>query len=669
MRLFNTSISNLIVISFSVLHIFSCSKQPEAVNTALSQMSEINRNKFEKVFNHYSSPEDSLKLKASYFLIENMNELGYYEGKQLRDYNILFDILANKPTDYRVNLPWYSNELEVLFDSLNNIYGHLDFRNLHFIKDVDAITAEWLINYIDDAFVSWENPWSKENVSFSDFCEYVLPYRNFNEPLESWREMFREKFQWINDSVSSDMDILDVAKILNQDSELKYSNGFGNYLVAVPPSLLLKARYGSCIDNSNFKAMIMRAYGIPVAIDYVPQYGSDHNSHYWNSIMDGNGNFVSFEEALNDINASVAYKYRISKVYRKTYSINSKVQMLIKETEGDVPAAFKSPRIIDVTSQYVAVSNVKLHLKKIPENTKYIYVGVFNDKGWTPIAFTKIVNQDLAQFMYLGRDVMYLPLYYKGGEIVPAASPFKISKKGFIQYMEPKEETTTVRLTRKYHLHQRKINWLQCLKDGSFEGANREDFSDAVQLAKVLETPGEHFIELSSINTQPFKYLRFVFSPQELSLSYDGDGASIAEIEFISPNGKILKGSPIGSPGRKYNPYTPQYCFDNDPLTFFEDARHGVGGKFVGIKLENPSPVSKIRFVARNDMNSIQPGDEYELLYWDSSSFKSLGTQISGDTIIEFNHVPKDAILWLRDLSGGVEERIFTWENEQQVWW
>jgi hypothetical protein len=647
----------------------ACNNYPDEVRDSLSMMSKENKLKFEKVFEHFNSPKDSLKLKSAYFLVENMNELGHFEGKQIKDYNVIFDILANKPVDYRENLPWYANGVSTLFDSLENIYGPMDFRNFHFVKDIDVFTTDSFIKYINEAFGSWQNPWSRNVVSFEDFCNYVLPYRNFNEPIESWREMCIEKFKWIYDSVKKTDDIIEVAQRLNRGSELKYSDGFGRYIVSIPPSLLLKAMYGACTDNSNYKAMIMRSFGIPATIDYMPQYGNDHNIHYWNSVMDRNGNFVSFEEALNDINAYVAYKYKISKVYRKTFSKNKKIEKVLRNTKGDVPQTFKDTKFIDITPQYVAVTNVKVQLKNVPKNLKYIFVGVFNDAGWTPIDYAEIIQNKYALFSNLGREVMYLPLYFTNGVEIPASLPFKISKKGFIQYIEPQKGITNVKLTRKYYLHRRKVNWLECFNGGKFEGANKPDFSDAVILAKIEETPGEHFKELSSSSNLRFKYLRFVFSEEELKLPYDGDGASIAEIEFISPSGQILKGAPFGSTGRKYNPYIPNLCFDGNPETFFEDARPGVTGKYVGLKLDIPADVAKIRYMARNDINSIQPGDEYELFFWNNKSFISLGKKIAYDTIVEFENVPKGSILWLRDLSRGKEERIFTWENGKQVWW
>jgi len=658
------------LISFIIVFILiSCGgKYPEGVRQAMKQMSKKNQRKFERVFEHYKSPKDSLKLKAACFLVKNLADFGFYEGGQIDKYNVLFDVLANKPPDYRENLPWYANEISYIFDSLQQVLGPMDPNTFHYKKDEDAFTAQGMISYIDQAFEAWNNPWSK-NVSFKDFCEYVLPYRNFTEPLEDWRTMFLKKFAWICDSVTPDMSRMEVANMLNRNSELKYSRGFDRYVVSIAPSKILQAMYGNCADNSNYKAMIMRTFGIPASIDFFPQYGNDHNIHYWNAVMDRNGNFVSFEEALNDINAFVAYKYRIAKVFRRTFSKNPEVEKLIAETKGNLPPAFKNPRIYDVTSEYVAVTDVKLKLENVPENSKYVYLGIFNDAGWTLIDYARIKGNGKAEFKNLGRTIMYLPLCIYNNRLIPVSMPIKISEKGYIQYVEPEEQTETVTLTRKYHMHRRKINWLRCLVDGKFQGANRSDFSDAQTLGILKHTPGEHGDEIKTGSRKTFRYFRFVFSPDELKLTYDGDGASIAEIACYDASGNKITGQPIGSEGRKYNPYTPEFCFDGDPLTFFEDARYGQENKYVGLAFDRPVSIHKIKYLPRNDMNSIQPGDTYELYYWDNRQFVSLGKKTASDTLLVYSNVPKGAMLWLRDLSGGKEERIFTWENNQQQWW
>ena len=44
------------------------------------------------------------------------------------------------------------------------------------VYDADTITADYLRENIDLAFDSWNKPWAR-NVSFQDFCKYILPYR------------------------------------------------------------------------------------------------------------------------------------------------------------------------------------------------------------------------------------------------------------------------------------------------------------------------------------------------------------------------------------------------------------------------------------------------------------------------------------------------------------
>jgi hypothetical protein len=68
------------------------------------------------------------------------------------------------------------------------------------LYDIQVITADYLIENIDDAFRAWEYPWA-QHLSFDDFCENVLPYRGQNEPLSSYRKGFMEQFSWLPDSL------------------------------------------------------------------------------------------------------------------------------------------------------------------------------------------------------------------------------------------------------------------------------------------------------------------------------------------------------------------------------------------------------------------------------------------------------------------------------------
>ena len=65
----------------------------------------------------------------------------------------------------------------------------------------------------------------------------------------------------------------------------------------------------------------------------------------------------------------------------------------------------------------------------------------------------------------------------------------------------------------------------------------------------------------------------------------------------------------------------------------------------------------------------IKIGDYYELLFWKKNGFVSLGRQIAKKKTITFDNVPKNALLLLKDLTRGKQERVFTYENNTQVFW
>ena len=82
-----------------------------------------------------------------------------------------------------------------------------------------------------------------------------------------------------------------------------------------------------------------------------------------------------------------------------------------------------------------------------------------------------------------------------------------------------------------------------------------------------------------------------------------------------------------------------------------------------------PVEISKILYTGRGDGNTIDIGDTYELFYWDGNRWVSLGQQKAADVKLEYEQVPSGTLYWLRDLTKGKEERIFTYEGGRQVWW
>ena len=145
-------------------------------------------------------------------------------------------------------------------------------------------------------------------------------------------------------------------------------------------------------------------------------------------------------------------------------------------------------------------------------------------------------------------------------------------------------------------------------------------------------------------------------------------GGEISEIEIYSPDSKTkLTGKVIGNKHCDTS-WEAENAFDGDPLTSYQCNWGEVG--WVGLNFGKPTTIACFRYLPRNDDNFIKEGEEYELFYWENYQWNSLGKQTgTSKQYLEYPNTPTNALFWLRNLTKGKEERIFTYENGQQVWW
>lgn len=59
----------------------------------------------------------------------------------------------------------------------------------------------------------------------------------------------------------------------------------------------------------------------------------------------------------------------------------------------------------------------------------------------------------------------------------------------------------------------------------------------------------------------------------------------------------------------------------------------------------------------------------YELFYCDKGDWHSLGIMTAESGELVYENVPGNALYLLKNRTKGKEERIFTYENDRQVWW
>ncbi|HJV77226.1 MAG TPA: RICIN domain-containing protein, partial [Paludibacter sp.] len=171
-------------------------KVSKEVQEALDEAGD-NRQELEKVLIHYgTNPQDSLKFKAACFLIQNMK--GYYSvtEENVNKLEKLYRILGDVSTDER------NEKYKRGVDSLK-----IDFR-FNKQPDLQYIRANFLIQHIDQAFKAWEAaPWHR-NYSFDAFCEYVLPYRVYDEKLSLWSPLIEKRFKPQLDKIYFEVGVL-----------------------------------------------------------------------------------------------------------------------------------------------------------------------------------------------------------------------------------------------------------------------------------------------------------------------------------------------------------------------------------------------------------------------------------------------------------------------------
>ncbi len=216
-------------------------------------------------------------------------------------------------------------------------------------------------------------------------------------------------------------------------------------------------------------------------------------------------------------------------------------------------------------------------------------------------------------------------------------------------------------LLRKFPLYTYTAYHSEILKCGRFEGSNDSLFTHPTLLYEIKNYP--FFVNtVPTLSKKTFRYVRYV-APSGADFEPD----NIAEIQFKDDNDKSLKGKLIGIDG--IEGHEIDKAFDGDLNSYYQNYRNRDGWIGIDLGKNNKKSVKSIMFCPRNDTDGIIPGQEYELFYWNGQQWVSLGTQVAKDYKLNYRNVPTNGLYWLKCNSGGMEERIFTYQNNKQIWW
>lgn len=626
-----------------------------------------------KVIRHYSlAPKDTLKLKAALFLIRGMRGHQTYRDARME---LLAKFAADVNKQRRKGYINTSNIEARVVDILRSYPGLDSLAGIAVVSDESYLKSDFVIQGIDDAFYAWTHfPWSK-GVSFEDFCEYILPYKVFDEPVSfSWRKDIMREFQWLADSLENPASIREATILVNKSihSKVVYSPVMKKFPKLLSFENIQRLGVGKCEHLVTYNTYVLRALGIPAMIDYVPAWGNNSAGHTWGAVKDESGKLFAFDALYpapqsglssgSTIPEGVLRKRRAPKIFRVSYQINIPTPV---QGIGGVPFSIRNGFKKDVTREYdFPTADVTLKTKGAIADTT-IFLSVYNSNQWKPVTFGKRNSDGTYKFEAIGCDAVYLPVVFRDSLAVPVASPFLLNEKGEMTFFEPDlKNLNTITVDRKSSVDYDLMAALGSVVGSVFQGSN--NISDGYKNIATISTmpdPRTNVIKVKASGA--FRFVRYLNSENVCriaELRFYGTRISASTTRGVELlEGRAFSG-PSTSTGKMEN------AFDGDVLTYYTAQSRAQG--FVGLDFGkgNEASLTEIHYYPPNDGNSVEIGNAYELCYWDNQ-WKSLGQIVAFRERLAFRECPKNALFRLRNLTKGYKERIFTIEDGKQVWW
>lgn len=634
-RMLSDEKNRVIVSLFCIMFLMhSCSLSP--LEQSL-KMAGKNRIELQKVLDYYSEyPADSLKYKAACFLIKHIPYYYSYAPNEIVD--------SLKQIKVKNGDGWLSKEVIKKWEWFH-------YENLSKMNDIDVITADLLIENIDYAFEVWDKrSWSKY-YTFEDFCEYILPYRVGDEKLEKWRKIYYDRYGPILDSLYQGTDVVEAAgRMAAYLQSEKFSSKIDFSLPHMGALFLLENRVGYCRDGCDIASYVMRSLGIPVAMDMYYISPSYNSRHFWSAVIDTTGLSVPFNYHENLPERGMTPDRKRGKVYRTSFGVQKKDRGVVDDS--DVPGLFRNVFLRDVTDEYYPDKGFEVVIGSDSEN-KYAYLSICDYDNYIPIDIA-VVNGNTVRFKNVEKELIYHPVFCRGGKVWPAGYPFILKEGSVPFYFIPNmRKLHTEKLTRKYPIRNTR-NLLNRAVGIKFVGSRTLDFKNPELLYELVDTPKVNY---NKVYFSKPHLCRYICATQEK------ERLEIAELELYNKNGKLE----FQKWGVKKNDMDRssdgKLIGDSDWVTYIE-----LLNEPYFIDLGEVVDLTEMVYIPRNDDNFIHLGDTYELFYQNGvEGWMSLGKQVADTTFLLYKNIPENALLWLHNLNRGKEERPFLIDEGEQL--
>ncbi|MFM9826137.1 hypothetical protein [Flavobacterium sp.] len=410
----------ILILALVLLPYLAFAQHPKSVEAVLKKAGK-NRIELEKAIRYCKISGNPLKIKAMNFLIANMDihfSADYY----------WVDKVGKKINYNELVYPNFEQALKA-FEILKNKNPGIHPKTVIY-KDIEKIKGDFLIQNLENAFKAWNSSIIK-NIPFESFCEYILPYRVSVEPIQNWRNPYKNKFRWLNQKVKTE-GLKSALLYVRDDYVTWFTNTYGKEARKEPlPRLgalqLLLRKQGSCEDIVDLEVFTMRSQGIPASVNVIPYWATATGSHFVNTVFDSKMHPIKFDihnsKPLNEV-----LSREPSKVLRLTYSKQPGI-LASFESKINIPSGIlRTQNYIDITKEYWETTDIDCTLFASAAKPKVVYASVFNGLNWKPCWWGK-VKEDKTTFSSMCKGTVILPQYYSNGKYTTAGYPVVVNNK------------------------------------------------------------------------------------------------------------------------------------------------------------------------------------------------------------------------------------------------
>ena len=303
--------------------------------------------------------------------------------------------------------------------------------------DTETITDSFLIENIEMAFDSWKKPWAR-NLSFEEFCKYILPYRNGDEALSEWRPHFKNWIEsTITDSVRDVTNIREVTEYIMRAlrRRVEYGGSTGAFCRELMlPEDMERLHWVNCGNAAHYTTLALRACGIPCTQMHINWRFTEvaHSSVLVPAI---GGNKEAFRVTLGDtLMLMGAPKDTMAcwRVWSYDYEANPSLLQLsqyfqsIDHYKSNVIRGFAYPVTRnDVTSIFCKTFDFALPVPDSLRQERYLFLCRFYKWKWLPVR-EGIVDGDSVRFRDATIRQFYRLGHIKGDSVYTLGTPFTL---------------------------------------------------------------------------------------------------------------------------------------------------------------------------------------------------------------------------------------------------